>query len=58
MNTLLEMRDRSLIHSLDNAFFWDIRKWVKGFKLWDLKANKEVINRDVIFDQKFMLQNT
>ena len=25
------------------------QKGVKGFKLWDLKASKVVINRDVIF---------
>ena len=58
MHTLLEMRDRSLIQILDNSFFWDIRKWVKGFKLWDPKANKVVIGSVVIFDQKSMLQNT
>ena len=29
--------------------FLGYQKGVKGFKLWDLKANKVVINRDVIF---------
>ena len=38
-----------------SAFFWDIRKGVQGFKMWDLKANKVVISRDVIFDEKAML---
>ncbi|RVX07400.1 Retrovirus-related Pol polyprotein from transposon TNT 1-94 [Vitis vinifera] len=33
-------------------------KGVKGFKLWDPKANKVVINRDVVFDEKPMLQCT
>ena len=33
-------------------------KGVKGFKLWDPKSNKVLINRDVIFDEKIMLQNT
>ena len=31
---------------------------MKGFKLWDPKANKVVINRDVVFDEKPMLQCT
>ena len=34
------------------------QKGVKGFKLWDMKANKAVISRDLIFDEKAMLQNT
>ena len=38
--------------------FLGYQKGVKGFKLWDPKANKVVINRDVIFDEKVMLQNT
>ena len=56
MHTLLEMRDRSLMLSLDSALFWDIRKGLKGFKPWDPKANKVVISKDVIFDKKVMLQ--
>ena len=40
MNTLLERRDQSLLQSLENAFSYDIRR--------DPKANKVVINRDVI----------
>ena len=31
---------------------------MKGFKLWDPKANKVVISRDVVFDEKPMLQCT
>ena len=31
---------------------------MKGFKLWDPKANKVVISRDVVFDEKSMLQST
>ena len=45
------MRERSLMLSLNSAFFRDIRKW-------DPKANKVVISRDVIFDEKVMFQNT
>lgn len=29
-----------------------------GFKLWDPKANKMAINRNVIFDGKVILQHT
>ena len=38
--------------------FLGYQKGVKGFKLWDPKANRVVINRDVIFDEKARLQNT
>ena len=43
---------------LDSAFFLGYQKGVKDFKLWDLKANKVLISRDVIFDKKAMLHNT
>lgn len=35
--------------------FFRYQKDVKVFKSWDLKANKVVINREVIFDEKIML---
>ena len=38
--------------------FLGYHKGVKGFKLWDPKANKVVISRDVIFYEKAMLQTT
>ena len=38
------------------CIFLGYQKWVKSFKLWDLKANKVVISRDVVFDKKPMLQ--
>ena len=37
------------------CIFLGYQKGVKGFKLWDPKANKVVISRDVIFDEKVML---
>ena len=40
------------------CIFLGYLKGVKGFKLWDPKANKVVISRDVIFDEKSMLQST
>ena len=40
------------------CIFLGYQKWVTGFKLWDPKANKVVISRDVIFDEKAMLQCT
>ena len=40
------------------CIFLGYQKEVKGFKLWDPKANKVVINRDVVFDEKPMLQCT
>ena len=40
------------------CIFLEYQKGVKGFKLWDPKANKVVFSRDVIFDEKAMLQNT
>ena len=40
------------------CIFMGYQKWVKDFKLWDPKANKMVISRDVIFDEKSILQNT
>ena len=39
-------------------FFLGYQKGIKDFKLWDSKANKVLIGRDVIFDEKAMLQNT
>jgi hypothetical protein len=33
-------------------------KGVKGYKFLDSKANKVVINRDVVFDQNSMLKST
>jgi hypothetical protein len=38
--------------------FLGYRRRVKGYKLWDLKANKAVINRNVIFSENFMLKST
>ena len=38
--------------------FLGYRKGVKYFKLWDPKANKVVLSKNVIFDEKAMLQNT
>ena len=40
------------------CIFLGYHKRVKGFKLWDLKVNKVVISRDVIFDERAMLHNT
>ena len=37
------------------CIFLGCQKGVKGFKLWDLKENKLVISKDVIFDEKAML---
>jgi hypothetical protein len=33
-------------------------KRVKGYKFWDSTANKVVINRDMVFDENFMLKRT
>jgi hypothetical protein len=38
--------------------FLEYRKGVKGYKFWDPKVNKTVINRDVVFDGNFMLKST
>ena len=38
--------------------FLRYHKGVKGFKMWDPKENKVVISRDMILDEKGMLQNT
>lgn len=38
--------------------FLGYQKVVKGFKFWDPKANKVVINRDEVFDEKVMLYHT
>ena len=40
------------------CIFLGYQKGVKGFKLWNPKANKVVISRDVVFDEKLMLQCT
>jgi hypothetical protein len=34
------------------------RLYIYIFKLWDPKTNKVVISRDVVFDEKAMLQRT
>src|SRR4051812_10294751 len=41
-----------------HCVFLGYQKGVKGFKLWDPKANKVVISRDVVFDEKAMVQRT
>jgi hypothetical protein len=38
--------------------FLKYEKGVKGYKFWDPKANKVVISRDVVFDEKSMLKST
>ena len=40
------------------CIFLGYQKRVKDFKYWDPKANKVVISRDVVFDEKAMLQCT
>ncbi len=40
------------------CIFLGYEKWVKSYKLWDSKANKVVISRDVVFDEKSMLKST
>ncbi len=40
------------------CIFLGYEKGVKGYKLWDPKANKVVISRDVVFDEKSMLKST
>ena len=40
------------------CIFLGFQKEVKDFKLWDPKANKVVISRNVIFDEKVILKNT
>jgi hypothetical protein len=32
-------------------------KWVKGYKFWDPKANKEVSSRDVVFHENSMFKS-
>ena len=55
MHILLEMRDRSLMQLSRQCIFLGYQKGVKGFKLWDPKANKVVISRDVILYEKVIL---
>jgi hypothetical protein len=38
--------------------FLGYEKGVKGYKLWDPKANKVVTNRDVVFNKNSMLKST
>ena len=40
------------------CIFLGYQKGVKGFKLYDPKANKVVISRDVVFDEKAILYCT
>ena len=51
--------ERSKLDAKSRQFiFLGYQKVVKGFKLWDPKANKVVISRDVVFDEKVMLHCT
>ena len=51
--------ERSELDAKSRQFiFLGYHKGVKGLKLWEPKANKVVINRDVIFYEKVMLQDT
>jgi hypothetical protein len=43
---------------LDVKFRLYIYIYIYIFKLWDPKTNKVVISRDVVFDEKAMLQRT
>jgi hypothetical protein len=38
--------------------FLECRKGVKGYKFWDSMENKVLINRDVVFDENYMLKST
>jgi hypothetical protein len=58
MCTFLVKNDRNLIQSLDNVSFLDTRKGLRVYKLCDLKANKVVTNRDVVFNKNSMLKST
>jgi hypothetical protein len=40
------------------CIFLGYEKGVKGYKLWDPKANKMLISRDVVFDENSMLKIT
>jgi hypothetical protein len=38
--------------------FLGYKKRVKGYKFWDLMADKAVISRDVVFDENSILKRT
>lgn len=50
-------RGQSSIQSLDCIFFGH-EKGEKDYKLWDPYANKVMISRDVVFDEKSTLRST
>jgi hypothetical protein len=58
MFKFLVKNDRNLIQSLDSVPFSDTGERLRVYKLWDLKANKAVISRNVIFSENFMLKST
>ena len=41
---------------LRKCVFLGFEKGVKGYRLWDPISKKTVINRDIIFDEAFMLK--
>ena len=46
------------LYNTRQCVFLGYGKGVKGYKFWDLTANKVVISRDVVFDKNFMLKST
>ena len=38
------------------CIFLGFMKWVKGYKLWDLVAQTVMISRDVIFYEKYKVE--
>jgi hypothetical protein len=51
--------ERSKLYPKSRQYiFLGYEKGVKGYKLWDPKENKVVINRDVVFDENSMLRST
>lgn len=48
---------RSKLNSkVKGCIFFDFKKVVKGYKLWDLSSHKVVISQDVVYDEERMLK--
>ena len=58
MSDLLQCYGRQVDPRAKKGVFVGFKRGIKGYKIWDPKDGKFILNRDVIFDEASMLKPT